>query len=119
MLFNSFSFALFAPIVFFIYWFVCSKTYKTQNALLLVASYFFYSCWDWRFLFLLLFSTALDYVSGLEIQKSDNLKTRKAWFYSSIGINLAFLGVFKYYDFFALSFQEALQNIGISVDILL
>ncbi|MFT7352176.1 MAG: alginate O-acetyltransferase complex protein AlgI [Flavobacterium sp.] len=117
MLFNSVSFALFAPIVFFIYWFVCNKTYKRQNALLLVASYFFYSCWDWRFLFLLLFSTTLDYVSGLEIQKTDNLKTRKAWFYSSIGINLAFLGVFKYYDFFALSFQEVLQRIGISVDI--
>ena len=57
MLFNSVSFAVFLPVVFFLYWFVANKNLKTQNILLLTASYFFYACWDWRFLFLLMFST--------------------------------------------------------------
>jgi D-alanyl-lipoteichoic acid acyltransferase DltB (MBOAT superfamily) len=117
MLFNSFSFAVFAPIVFLLYWFICKNSSRAQNILLLVASYFFYSCWDWRFVFLLLFSTLLDYFSGLQIEKSENNKIRKLWFYASIGINLSFLGVFKYYDFFAESMQMALQKIGISVDV--
>ena len=118
MLFNSFSFAVFVPIVFLLYWFVFQKSLKAQNGLLLIVSYFFYSCWDWRFLFLLLFSTALDYFSGLQIEKNTNLKIRKLWFYSSIGLNLGFLGVFKYFDFFVLSFQSLLLKWGLSVDVL-
>lgn len=117
MLFNSFSFAVFVPIVFLLYWFVFQKSLKAQNGLLLIVSYFFYSCWDWRFLFLLLFSTALDYFSGLQIEKNTNLKIRKLWFYSSIGLNLGFLGVFKYFDFFVLSFQSLLLKWGLSVDV--
>jgi D-alanyl-lipoteichoic acid acyltransferase DltB (MBOAT superfamily) len=61
MLFNSFNFALFLPIVFILYSFVANKSLKAQNVLLLIASYFFYSCWDWRFVFLLAFSTVLDF----------------------------------------------------------
>ncbi|OCB69053.1 D-alanyl-lipoteichoic acid acyltransferase DltB, MBOAT superfamily [Flavobacterium glycines] len=117
MLFNSFSFAVFVPIVFGLYWFVFQKSLKAQNVLLLFASYFFYSCWDWRFLFLLMFSTALDYFSGLQIAKTVTDKYRKIWFYSSIGINLSFLGIFKYFDFFVLSFQNLLLKIGFSVDV--
>lgn len=58
-----------------------------------------------------MFSTFLDYYSGIQIEKSKN--TRKlVWFWISIIVNLGFLGVFKYYNFFADSFQIALQNIG-------
>jgi alginate O-acetyltransferase complex protein AlgI len=117
MLFNSFSFAIFAPIVFLLYWFVVQKSLKAQNALLLIASYFFYSCWDWRFLFLLLFSTGLDYFSGLQIEKTVNTTYRKIWFYTSITINLSFLAVFKYFDFFVLSFQNLLLKVGLSIDV--
>lgn len=117
MLFNSFSFAVFVPIVFLLYWFVFQKSLKAQNGLLLIVSYFFYSCWDWRFLFLLLFSTALDYFSGFQIEKNTNPKIRKIWFYCSIGLNLGFLGVFKYFDFFVLSFQSLLLKWGLSVDV--
>jgi D-alanyl-lipoteichoic acid acyltransferase DltB (MBOAT superfamily) len=117
MLFNSFSFAIFAPIVFLLYWFVFQKSLKGQNILLLVASCFFYSCWDWRFVFLLLFSTVLDYFSGLQIEKSTDIRDRKFWFYASIGINLSFLAVFKYFDFFVLSFQTLLSKLGFSVDV--
>ncbi|MEO6176129.1 MAG: MBOAT family O-acyltransferase [Flavobacterium circumlabens] len=113
MFFNSLAFAVFLPIVFFLYWFVFNKTKSTQNALLIVASYYFYSCWDWRFLFLLVFSTFLDYYTGIQIEKGKSEKSRKFWFWLSIIINLGFLAIFKYYNFFAASFSELLGSAGI------
>ncbi len=113
MLFNSINFTLFLPIVFVLYWFVANKCLKLQNILLLVSSYFFYACWDWRFLFLLVFSTILDYYTGIKMYDANNQKTKKFWFWLSISINIGFLGVFKYYNFFAESFTEALSNFGL------
>ena len=113
MFFNSLAFAIFLPIVFFLYWFVFNKTKSTQNALLIVASYYFYSCWDWRFLFLLVFSTFLDYYTGIQIEKGKSENSRKFWFWLSIIVNLGFLGVFKYYNFFAASFSDLLNSAGI------
>ena len=112
MFFNSLAFAIFLPIVFFLYWFVFNKTKKAQNALLIIASYYFYSCWDWRFLFLLVFSTFLDYYTGIQIEKGKSEQNRKFWFWLSILVNLGFLGVFKYYNFFAASFSELLNSAG-------
>ncbi|NUY82501.1 MBOAT family protein [Flavobacterium sp. MAH-1] len=112
MLFNSLAFLVFLPVVFGVYWLLARKGLKIQNVFLLSASYFFYACWDWRFLFLLLFSTGLDYFTGLKMAESHNLRTKKFWFWLSVGINLGFLGVFKYYDFFATSFAEFLSNFG-------
>ncbi|MFN9970785.1 MAG: MBOAT family protein, partial [Phycisphaerae bacterium] len=106
MLFNSLDFALFLPLVFVLYWFVTNRSLRLQNVLLLVASYFFYACWDWRFMFLLLFSTALDYYTGLRMEEASGPRARKVWFWLSVGINLGFLGVFKYYNFFADSFAS-------------
>lgn len=116
MLFNSISFAIFLPIVFFLYWFMTNKNLKLQNLLLLVASYYFYACWDWRFMFLLMFSTFLDYYTGLKIEESKNQNLRKFWLWLSVGINLGFLGFFKYYNFFAENFAEMLQNFGLQVN---
>ena len=113
MFFNSFAFAIFLPIVFFLYWFVFNKSKTTQNTLLIIASYYFYSCWDWRFLFLLVFSTFLDYYTGIRIEKSKKESGRKFWFWLSIGVNLGFLGMFKYYNFFASSFSELMNGIGL------
>lgn len=115
MLFNSIDFAIFLPIVFILYWFVMNKSLTLQNALLLIASYFFYACWDWRFLFLLMFSTLLDYYTGLKMSDAENKNSRKFWFWLSIIINLGFLGVFKYYNFFADSFAEALSHLGLKI----
>jgi D-alanyl-lipoteichoic acid acyltransferase DltB (MBOAT superfamily) len=119
MFFNSLSFALFLPIVFVLYWFVFNKTKRYQNALLIVASYYFYSCWDWRFLFLLVFSTFLDYYTGIQIEKSKTATARKFWFWLSISINLGFLGIFKYYNFFADSFSNLLNGFGLQTSPLL
>src|SRR6478609_11169224 len=116
MLFNSLSFALFLPVVFFIYWFVVSKSLKLQNILLLISSYFFYSCWDWRFLFLLVFSTFLDFYTGLKITNTEDRLYKKIWLWLSISINLSFLGVFKYYNFFASSFSNFIESFGFHVD---
>ena len=112
MLFNSISYLLFLPIVFAIYWAVNKKSLQLQNILLLIASYFFYAFCDWRFLFLLIFSTALDYYTGLKMFGSNESKYKKFWFWLSIVINLSFLGIFKYYNFFADSLSIALEKIG-------
>jgi alginate O-acetyltransferase complex protein AlgI len=116
MLFNSIDFAIFLPIVFVLYWFVAQKSFKLQNILLLVSSYFFYACWDWRFLFLLIFSTLLDYYTGIKMSDAKNPSAKKFWFWLSISVNLGFLGVFKYYNFFAESFAGALDNLGVHVN---
>jgi len=115
MLFNSLTFAIFFIIVFFCYWFLTSKNLKIQNILLFVASYYFYACWDWRFLFLLIFSTLLDYYTGLKMDNSSSKSIRKFWLVLSVTINLGFLGVFKYYNFFVNSFADELHLLGVQV----
>ena len=78
MLFNSIDFAIFLPLVFFLYWFITNKHLKLQNLLLVIASYVFYGWWDWRFLSLIIFSTLIDYTVGLYLGKEVNVKKRKA-----------------------------------------
>lgn len=116
MLFNSIEFALFLPLVFLLYWFGTKGNMKLQNILLLVSSYFFYACWDYRFLFLLMFSTFLDYFTGLKMADARNEAMKKFWFWLSVIINLGFLGIFKYYNFFAQSFADALSTVGFKAD---
>jgi D-alanyl-lipoteichoic acid acyltransferase DltB (MBOAT superfamily) len=116
MLFNSINFALFLPVVFVLYWFVTNRSLKAQNILLLVASYFFYACWDYRFLFLLIFSTLLDYYTGIRIAGARSNNYKKLWLWISISINLGFLAFFKYYNFFSVSFAEAAAQLGFRVD---
>lgn len=116
MLFNSIAFGIFLPIVFCLYWLVTNKSLKAQNILLLIASYFFYACWNWKFLFLLIFSTSLDYCTGLKMAQASSIKIKKIWFWLSIIINLGFLGVFKYYNFFASSFAAGLSFFGLKVN---
>lgn len=113
MIFNSVNFLFFLPVVFFLYWFATNKEIRKQNILLLISSYFFYACWDWRFLFLLVFSTLLDYFTGIKMSEAPTPRLKKFWFWLSISINIGFLGIFKYYNFFATSFSEALSLLGI------
>jgi D-alanyl-lipoteichoic acid acyltransferase DltB (MBOAT superfamily) len=103
-------------VVFVLYWFVLNKNFRQQNILLLLASYFFYACWDWRFLFLLMFSTFLDFSTGIKMSEAKSVRNKKVWFWFSIFVNLGFLGVFKYYNFFAASFAEALNHFGFHAD---
>ena len=112
MLFNSLDFAVFLPIVFVLYWFVTQKNLKLQNALLVIASYVFYGWWDWRFLFLIVFSSLLDYSIGVLLYKEESLSKRKLLLWVSILVNLGFLGFFKYYNFFVENFVEAFSLFG-------
>ncbi|MFN4122465.1 MAG: MBOAT family O-acyltransferase [Flavobacteriales bacterium] len=117
MLFNSIDFAVFLPIVFLLYWFVFNRNLKAQNALIVVASYFFYGYWDWRFLSLILFSTAVDYFVGIGLLKTEAKSKRKALLWTSILVNLGFLGFFKYYNFFLENFVEAYSLFGTRFDV--
>ncbi len=118
MLFNSFEYLLFFPLVFIVYWFVLNKHLKFQNAFLLLASYFFYGWWDWRFLSLIIFSSIVDYTIGLQMSESDNQRKRKLLLFASLLVNLGFLGVFKYYNFFIDSFNTLLDNVGMQVNMM-
>jgi len=112
MLFNSLEFAIFLPIVFFLYWFVLKNNTKYQNLLLLIASYVFYGWWDWRFLSLIAFSSVVDYFVGIRLHKTTIKKKRKLLLLISIATNLGFLGFFKYYNFFIESFVDAVSLFG-------
>ncbi|PKP12496.1 MAG: membrane-bound O-acyltransferase family protein [Bacteroidetes bacterium HGW-Bacteroidetes-3] len=112
MLFNSIDFAIFLPIVFVLYWFVTNKNLKLQNFLIVVASYVFYGWWDWRFLSLIIFSTGVDYLVGILLSNEKNEIKRKALLWTSIIVNLGFLGFFKYYNFFIENFTTAFSFFG-------
>jgi D-alanyl-lipoteichoic acid acyltransferase DltB (MBOAT superfamily) len=116
MLFNSIDFAIFLPIVFILYWFVFNKNLKYQNILIVVASYVFYGWWDWRFLSLILFSTLVDYSVGLALSKQSDKKKRRFLLWISIFVNLGFLGIFKYYNFFLDNFIETFRFFGHSIN---
>lgn len=112
MLFNSIEFAIFLPIVFLLYWFVFQRNLKAQNLFVVIASYVFYGWWDWRFLFLIAFSSALDFVLGVCLSKEENKKKRKIYLTTSLIVNLGFLGFFKYYNFFIDNFVTAFTFLG-------
>lgn len=112
MLFNSIDFAIFLPIVFILYWFGTNKNLKLQNFLIVAASYLFYGWWDWRFLSLILFSTLVDYLIGIKLLKQENQTKRKILLWTSILVNLGFLGFFKYYNFFLDNFITAFSFFG-------
>lgn len=113
MLFNSIDFAIFLPIVFGLYWFLARRSFRLQNILLLVASYYFYGSWDVRFLALLAFSTFLDYFTGLKIFDASTQFKKKVWLTISVVVNVGFLAFFKYYNFFVESFAELLLLWGL------
>ena len=117
MIFNSFEFLFFLPVIFVLYWFAVKNQPRQQNILLLLASYYFYANWDYRFLFLLIFSTVLDYFCGLKMQENQGKASKRFWFWLCVSINLGFLGVFKYYNFFTASFVEMLSGIGVHANI--
>ena len=116
MFFNSIDFAVFLPIVFILYWFVANKNLKLQNLLIVAASYVFYGWWDWRFLFLILFSTLVDYFVGLALAKGEKKSKRLVLLWISIIVNLGFLGFFKYYNFFLENFVSAFSFFGTDIN---
>jgi D-alanyl-lipoteichoic acid acyltransferase DltB (MBOAT superfamily) len=115
MLFNSIDFAIFLPVIFILYWLV-SKNLRLQNLLIVLSSYLFYGWWDWRFLSLILFSTIIDYLIGISLSKQDHKTKRKILLWTSITVNLGFLGFFKYYNFFLDNFITAFSFFGTEIN---
>ena len=113
MLFNSLHFALFFAVLYVLY--IVFK-HKWQNILLLLASYVFYSFWDWRFLSLLVISTLVNYHLGLRIDDSKEERKRKLYLILSICFNLGLLGFFKYFNFFLDNLHTLLWYLGWHVD---
>ena len=106
MLFNSFSFGLFLPVVLILYWAIGFKRIRWQNAMLLISSYYFYGLWDWRFLGLIVASSLVDYLVGIGIGRSEKSNKKKVLLLMSILWNLGVLFLFKYYNFFAEGFAN-------------
>ncbi|CAM4117339.1 MBOAT family O-acyltransferase [Zobellia nedashkovskayae] len=117
MLFNSIDFAIFLPVVFILYWYVIHNHLKLQNLLIVLASYFFYGWWDWRFLTLIIFSTIIDYTIGKKLQTTTDTSRRKLLLWTSVFVNLGFLGFFKYYNFFLDNFVSAFSFFGNEIPI--
>ena len=117
MIFNSISFAIFLPIVFLIYWSINNSKNRIRNFILLLSSYFFYSCWDFKFLILLIFSTFLDFYTGYKIHRSIKLKSKRIWLIISLTVNIGILCFFKYYNFFADSLEKLVKTLGFNIEI--
>ncbi len=121
MLFNSFEFLLFLPIVFLLYWFVFGSyapkwlhwlaNLKMQNFFIVVVSYIFYGWWDWRFLLLIALTSFCSWGSGVLIASL----RRKIILWANIILNLGILGFFKYFNFFVQSFVDAFAGLGITL----
>jgi D-alanyl-lipoteichoic acid acyltransferase DltB (MBOAT superfamily) len=113
MVFNSLQYLVFFPLVFVVYW---QLKRRGQNLLLLLASWFFYAMWDWRFLGLMLLTTGVDFGVGRYLAMHEDERKRKIAFGLSLGLNLAVLGFFKYFDFFVGSAADLLNDIGLNVN---
>jgi D-alanyl-lipoteichoic acid acyltransferase DltB (MBOAT superfamily) len=112
MLFNSWAFVFFFVIVYLAY---LRLRHVGQNRLLFASGLFFYGSWDWRFLFLLLGTTVVDYWCGLAMAKATTVARRRALVLLAIGTNLATLGFFKYYDFFVTSLVALGRSLGVEL----
>lgn len=112
MLFNSIQFAVFFAIVYCLYLYL---DYKWQNRMLLVASCIFYGAWDWRFLLLLFVTILIDYMCGLKIHGTCDVRKKKRYLWISILSNLAILGFFKYCNFFVSNLQILFAHIGLKI----
>ena len=117
MVFNSFSFVIFLPIVFALYW-LCGRHLRLQNLVVVIASYVFYGWWDWRFLFLIAFTSTWAWLFGLfEFGALERSTYSKVRLILSFAVNIGILGYFKYYDFFAREAAVLLQQLGFSPNV--
>ena len=129
MLFTSFQFVLFLPIVFFLYWLVFNRTNtKISNLFLIVASYVFYGWLNWKICFLLFGVTVVTYFAGNlmhrmrsnhpECEKGKRISNPVWWInFATVFLCIGTLGVFKYGDFFIQSFVDVFNAIGWNVEV--
>jgi alginate O-acetyltransferase complex protein AlgI len=115
MLFVEFRFFWFFLAVFCVYW--ALRKNRSRKAWLLVCSYIFYAAWNWKFLFLLMGSSLLDYIVGVMLARTENPRARRGWLLLSLGANLGTLAFFKYFNFFVTSAAELLAWLGVPASV--
>ncbi len=115
MLFPTPEFAVFFFAIFVAAWALRGNN-EARKALLLLASYFFYGYWDWRFLALLAGSSAFNYAAGLALALNRDEITRYRIVVAATAVNLGVLGLFKYYNFFIDSMTDLTLSLGIQRD---
>jgi len=114
MVFTEFRFLLFFAVAFSAYW--ALRTNRSRKAWLLACSYVFYASWDWRFLWLIVVSTAVDFVVGKRLEATESPGARRAIVTLSLLVNLGFLWWFKYYNFFVDAGTGLLTALGLEPD---
>ena len=121
MLFNSFLFAIFLPIVFCCYW---SLPHKFRWAWLLLTSYYFYMSWNSKYIFLIIFTTVVSYVAAIRLERTDEQSQKKVIVLSAVFFCLGVLFYFKYFNFLSQSLCGLIELFAIklhpvTVDVLL
>ena len=115
MLFIEFRFFWFFLVVFSVYWSL--RENRSRKLWLLVCSYIFYAAWNWKFLFLLMGSSALDYLVGMMLTRTKDPRARRAWLILSLCANLGTIAFFKYYNFFVTSAATFLEWLGLPASV--
>jgi alginate O-acetyltransferase complex protein AlgI len=115
MLFVEFRFFWFFLVVFSVYWSL--RDNRARKIWLLVCSYVFYAAWNWKFVFLLMASSALDYIVGVMLARTKNPRARRGWLILSLCANLGTIAFFKYYNFFVTSAADFLAWLGLPASI--
>ena len=110
MWFNSFEFWIFFGTVLCIH---ALLRHRGRNVFLLGASYWFYGCWDWRFLGLIAFTSGFEYLSASQINRTQNRSIRRRWLTASLALELGILGTFKYFHFFVNEADYLLESVGL------
>ena len=112
MLFNSWQFALFFPIVFALYW---SLPHKFRVLLLLIASYYFYMSWNVKYVVLILFTTLVSYSAALLLERTDSQRTKRLILTMTLAACLGGLFVFTYFNFFAVAVVDFLNMFALKL----
>jgi alginate O-acetyltransferase complex protein AlgI len=115
MLFPTLAFALFFVVVFIVNWIVRPRPVVWRVAMF-AASLFFYGYWNWRFVLLLLGSIVGNWFMAEQVQRAGDSNQGdlvRAWVRTAVVANLTLLGVYKYYDFFAVELSNLLGRVGI------
>lgn len=117
MIFTSIAFLIFYTAFFLLYWFVFNKNLRLQNLLVLFGSYVFYIWWDWRFLSILAGTSVLNFILGIYIEKTTIPKYRKILLWLGLLQGIGVLVLFKYYNFFITSFNQAVGSLDININL--
>ncbi len=115
MLFVEFRFFWFFLVAFTVYW--ALRENRSRKVWLLACSYFFYAAWNWKFLFLLIGSTLVDYTVGLMLERESRPGVRRRWLILSLAVNLGTLAFFKYFNFFISSGGALLGWLGLPASV--